>query len=105
MSEDTNLINLSTAPIDLFLIICRSAIKGTVVLLPLLGVTWIVGVFAINSNTTAFLWIFTILNSLQVMVFIETSGLDAPSTVTFFFLLLINRAWQYWSCMFFEIKL
>ena len=44
----------------------RHLIKGAVVLLPLLGLTWIFGVFAIDSNTTVFAWIFTVLNSLQV---------------------------------------
>jgi len=35
--------------------------------LPLLGVTWIIGIFAVNDDTVVFAWIFTILNSLQVM--------------------------------------
>ena len=34
-------------------------------LLPVLGVTWVLGVFAVNSNTTVFAWLFTIFNSLQ----------------------------------------
>jgi hypothetical protein len=42
-----------------------STIKGTIVLLPLLGITWIIGIFAVNENTTVFMWLFTILNSLQ----------------------------------------
>ena len=44
----------------------RSAVKGSVVLLPLLGVTWVLGLFAVNANTTVFSWLFTIINSLQV---------------------------------------
>ena len=36
-------------------------------LLPLLGVTWIFGIFAVNDDTVVFAWIFTILNSLQVI--------------------------------------
>ena len=37
-----------------------------IVLLPLLGLTWIIGIFAVNNNTQVFAWIFAILNSLQV---------------------------------------
>ncbi len=37
------------------------------VLLPLLGITWVVGVLAVSQNTTVFAWIFTILNSFQVL--------------------------------------
>ena len=44
----------------------RTALKGTVILLPLMGITWIVGIFAVNQNTLVFAWIFTILNTLQV---------------------------------------
>ena len=44
----------------------RTAIKSTVILLPLLGLTWIFGLFAVNENTTVFAWLFTIFNSLQV---------------------------------------
>ncbi len=48
------------------LIFPRTALKGTVILLPLMGITWIVGIFAVSQNTLVFAWIFTILNSLQV---------------------------------------
>lgn len=34
-------------------------------LLPLLGCTWILGLFAVDENTTLFLFIFALLNSLQ----------------------------------------
>ena len=44
----------------------RSAIVGVIFLTPLLGVTWIIGVFAIDKQTTIFLWLFTLSNSLQV---------------------------------------
>ena len=40
--------------------------KATVVLLPLLGLTWLIGIISVNNETTVFAWIFTILNSLQV---------------------------------------
>ena len=44
----------------------RSLIKGSLILLPLLGLTWVFGLFAVNENTAVFAWLFTILNSLQV---------------------------------------
>ena len=34
--------------------------------MPLLGSTWIIGIFAVNEHTEFIEWIFTILNSLQV---------------------------------------
>ena len=45
----------------------RSAIVGSIVLFPLLGITWVIGIFAVSQKTTFFLWLFTICNSLQVM--------------------------------------
>jgi len=44
----------------------RSLAKAAVILLPLLGLTWVFGLLAVNEDTVAFAWIFTILNSLQV---------------------------------------
>ena len=46
--------------------IIRSTLKATVILLPLLGLTWVFGVLAIDTNTTVFAWLFTICNSTQV---------------------------------------
>ena len=34
--------------------------------MPILGVTWIIGLFAVNEHTIVFAWIFAVLNSLQV---------------------------------------
>ena len=51
---------------DALLLDTRDLLKATVVLLPLLGLTWIIGVLAVNNDTVAFAWIFAILNSLQV---------------------------------------
>ncbi len=45
---------------------CRDLVKGITVLLPLLGITWIVGLFAMNRGTLVFAWIFTFLNCFQV---------------------------------------
>lgn len=50
---------------------CRSTIKASVILLPLLGLTWVLGLFAVNENTLVFAWLFTIFNSLQgLLIFI-----------------------------------
>ncbi|CAI8001269.1 Adhesion G protein-coupled receptor L1 [Geodia barretti] len=40
-------------------------LKAALILLPLLGVTWLFGLLTLNSNTTVFAWLFTIFNSLQ----------------------------------------
>ena len=45
----------------------RAMFVATIVLLPLLGLTWSFGILTVNSNTTAFAWFFTIFNSLQVI--------------------------------------
>ena len=37
--------------------------------MPILGSTWVIGLFAINEHADVFAWIFTILNSLQVCKF------------------------------------
>jgi len=44
----------------------RSTLKATVILLPLLGLTWVFGILTIDRNTTVFAWLFTICNSTQV---------------------------------------
>lgn len=47
----------------------RTTIKTTIILLPLLGLTWIVGPLLLLKNTDMFSWSFAILNSLQVDYF------------------------------------
>ena len=47
----------------------RAGVKGMIVLLPLLGLTWVFGIMAINKDTIAFQYLFAILNSLQVTKF------------------------------------
>ncbi|CAI8057705.1 Adhesion G protein-coupled receptor L3 [Geodia barretti] len=42
-----------------------TVVKASVILLPLLGLTWVFGLFAVNENTVVFAWLFTIFNSLQ----------------------------------------
>ena len=44
----------------------RIILKATIILLPLLGITWAFGLLAVNQESSVFAWIFTILNSLQV---------------------------------------
>ena len=39
---------------------------AAIILLPLLGVTWAMGLLAVNKNTSVFTWLFTLFNSLQV---------------------------------------
>ena len=41
-------------------------LKISVILLPLMGITWAFGVLAVDQESSVFAWIFTILNSLQV---------------------------------------
>ncbi|XP_041369651.1 adhesion G-protein coupled receptor D1-like [Gigantopelta aegis] len=43
----------------------RSGIKGTLFLLPLLGLTWIFGLVAVNEELVVFQYLFAIVNSLQ----------------------------------------
>ncbi len=44
---------------------CRSLVKASFILLPLLGVTWVFGLLVVNRRADVFAWVFTILNSLQ----------------------------------------
>ncbi|KXJ17677.1 Adhesion G-protein coupled receptor D1 [Exaiptasia diaphana] len=43
----------------------KAGLKGMVVLLPLLGLTWVFGLMAVNEKTVVFQYIFAIFNSLQ----------------------------------------
>ena len=43
----------------------RQILKAALILLPLLGLTWVFGLLAVNENTAVFAWLFTIFNSLQ----------------------------------------
>jgi hypothetical protein len=43
----------------------KAGIKASVILLPLLGITWVIGLFAINQGTSMFAWLFVICNTLQ----------------------------------------
>lgn len=43
----------------------KIGLKGSAVLLPLLGLTWVFGLFVFNRDTIAFKYLFAIFNSLQ----------------------------------------
>ncbi|XP_062605232.1 adhesion G-protein coupled receptor G7-like [Saccostrea cucullata] len=43
----------------------RSSVKGAIFLLPLLGLTWIFGLMAVNKDTIIFQYLFAVFNSLQ----------------------------------------
>ena len=42
-----------------------------VILLPLLGLTWVFGLLAVNRESSVFAWLFTILNTFQVSVCLQ----------------------------------
>lgn len=46
----------------------RQGLKAWVVLFPLLGLTWVFGIFSITAAGVVFQYIFTIFNSLQVTI-------------------------------------
>jgi len=43
----------------------RSGVKAALVLMPLLGITWVFGLFSVNAKTVVFQYLFAIVNSLQ----------------------------------------
>ena len=47
-------------------IVCRTGLRSICILLPILGITWVFGVFAVNEGTVVFQYLFAICNSLQV---------------------------------------
>ena len=54
----------------MYIVYTREILKAVIILLPLLGVTWIIGILAVNEDTEVFAWIFAILNSLQVTYYV-----------------------------------
>jgi len=46
----------------------RAGARSVAVLVPAFGVTWVVGVFAVDDATLVFQWMFVILNALQVLI-------------------------------------
>ena len=44
---------------------------ASIAVLPILGITWVLGLFAVNENTLLFAYLFTVFNSLQVPSYIS----------------------------------
>ncbi|XP_065069339.1 uncharacterized protein LOC135694494 isoform X2 [Rhopilema esculentum] len=71
-------------------------LKGCLVLTCLLGVTWLVGVFYIDSNTVAFAYIFTILNALQgLFIFIFHCLIDSRVRSEYMRLIKCQKRYEY----------
>lgn len=56
-----------TCTMSMYTLLCRKLFKAFIIILPLLGVTWVIGLLAVNEDTVAFATVFVILNSLQVI--------------------------------------
>ncbi|XP_052811437.1 adhesion G protein-coupled receptor L3-like isoform X2 [Mya arenaria] len=55
----------------------KTGIRSVCVLLPVFGITWLFGVFAVNRDTVVFQYLFVIFNSLQgVLIFVVQCVLD-----------------------------
>ena len=93
-----------TSPVDYLHIFSSSTtVKASVILLPLLGLTWVLGLFAVNRNTLVFAWLFTIFNSLQVQWYYDSymyiHGENAMKAYVF-----VGRGCLYFSSMCWEVK-
>lgn len=77
--------------VDVFL---RLTAKAVAVLLPILGISWIFGVLAVNTHYLAFLYIFAVFNSLQVSFSLRQACLYQNVCSHF------REKWQYfsWNC-------
>lgn len=58
--------------------VSRLTAKAVAVLLPILGISWIFGILAVNTHSLVFLYIFAVFNSLQVGPCVQ-EPLCAPS--------------------------
>ena len=59
---------MTTTTIIGFFVYFRSGIWSMCVILPLVGVTWVMGVFSVNEELVVFQYIFALVNSLQVII-------------------------------------
>ena len=59
-------LHFVTQQINVYHYVHRALLKAAVIVVPILGCTWVFGVLAVNEDTVVFAWIFTIFNSLQV---------------------------------------
>ena len=46
---------------------CRAGAKAMIILMPILGLSWVFGILAVNEATIVFQYLFCIFNSLQVI--------------------------------------
>ena len=65
-TADVNCISIASY-ILIFLFLSSDMLLNTLILLPLLGCTWIIGMLFIDSQSEVLAWIFAIVNSLQVI--------------------------------------
>ena len=68
-----------------------AGVKGTLFLLPLLGLTWIFGLLAINKDLILFEYAFAICNSLQVRVLLDVLLLVGAAFLYMYLITLSNR--------------
>ncbi|XP_071808027.1 adhesion G-protein coupled receptor D1-like [Asterias amurensis] len=62
----------------------KAGLKGAVVLLPILGLTWIFGILAVNSATIMFQYLFTIFNSFQgLFIFLNQCAFNSEVKAAF----------------------
>ncbi|WAR18427.1 AGRL3-like protein, partial [Mya arenaria] len=60
-----------------------TGIRSVCVLLPVFGITWLFGVFAVNRETSVFQYLFVIFNSLQgLLIFIVQCILDRKNSIS-----------------------
>ena len=64
----TNLIRISgqNGCTNFYIFTYRQLLKATVILVPLLGFTWIIGLFAVGEEGRVFAYLFVIANVFQV---------------------------------------
>ena len=67
----------------------RTLLRAALILLPLLGLTWLFGLLTLNENATVFAWLFTIFNSLQVKTTTSTKA-TSVGHITVMFMLTVN---------------
>ena len=74
-----------------------SAIRGSLLLVPIVGFTWIFGAFAINSTDTpslVFNWLFVLFNGLQVHTLLFIDHVVVVVVIYFY-----SRVSSYFSCI------
>ena len=77
-SQTTYLSDIKLLQLEYVFFMCRFGIKACVLLVPLLGLTWLFGL--LSPLHIAFAYIFTIFNSTQVMFLFAILGLTPDKT-------------------------